>query len=287
MYHKATGNYTYLALKMSTNKETIAEKRERLFNQPVTVSELSDADKVFMIEELQGQFNKIALGKGSKSKSADGEKKVANDYIKTFQPAVHAKIEALKLASGGSWAASFAGYLWSSKGYKEDPSKLEDDDEFIRLHKRYAEKEPIPAPKAKAKKTAVKKVVAPDSEDESEPKTTGGAKAKAVVDSEDDEPEVRPGSAKRSDESEPKPKPAAKAPPKPPAPKAKADNTLKTPPAEVGIVQTYKGKEVYTSLSEGAIHVWLNKDGAADEDNYLGVYNPKTKEVEEVFEEEK
>ena len=273
MYHKATGNYTYLALKMSTTKETIAEKRERLFNQPVIVSELSDADKVFMAEELQGQFNRIALGKGSKSKSSDGEKKVANDYIKTFQPAVHAKIEALKLPTGGSWANSFAGYLWSSKGYKEDPSKLEDDAEFIRLHERYADKEPIPAPKPKAKKAAAKKVVAPDSEDESEPKTTGGAKAKAVVDSEDES------------EPKPKPKPVVKAPPKPPAPKAKAVEGLKTPPAEVGIVQSYKGKEVYTSLSDGAIHVWLNKDGAADEDNYLGVYNPKTKEVEEVFDE--
>jgi hypothetical protein len=35
---------------------------------------------------------------------------------------------------------------------------------------------------------------------------------------------------------------------------------------------------------EGVIHVWTNADNEAGD--YLGIYNPKTKEVEEAAEEE-
>jgi len=264
---------------MSTiTKETAAEKRERLLNQPITVSELSLKDKVALRKELDDEVNGIYLKSGkTKTKAEDGEKKVAPEYMLTFQPAVRAKIDALNLPTGGHWTQKFAGYLWNSKGYKADPSKLEDNDKFIYLHNRYAEKDPIPEAKPKAKKVVAKKVVMPDSEDD-EPKTTGGAKRKATANDSEDEEEV-----KQEVKQEVKPKAVPK-PPTKQAPKPKADDGLKLPPKEQGLVQTYKGKEVYTGQVEGVIHVWTNADNEAGD--YLGIYNPKTKEVEEAAEEE-
>jgi hypothetical protein len=272
-----------MSVTKETNRELIADKRERLFNQPIVLSELSREDFNFIHVKMAEMTATGKLPeKSKKAKVEDGEKKP--DKLAAFRALrqlAKEKLESLHLRSAGTWEQKFTSYL-KSKGYEEDPSKFDDDDEFIRLYHRYISKPEGALPEPKAKKVVAKKVVKPDSEDEAEPKTTGGAKSKAVVDGRE-ATLVRSSTANDSEaEEESKPKPVVKAPPKPPtkaAPKPKVEDGLKTPPQEGALVQTYKGKELYTALTEGAIHVWLNDDGAAGE--YLGIYNAKTKEVEE------
>jgi hypothetical protein len=258
---------------MSNTKETAAEKLERLMTQPITINELSNDDFDFLYEKMAKGL--IARAKGSdkkaSKKSSSGEVKEQTPWG-SFAAAVRAKLTEMGVYYTLGWSQGFNSYLWSSKGYSADPEKLNDEAKFNHLFERYcATKVPLPVKEEKEVKKP-KKVVVPDSEDESEAKpTTGGAKVKKskakVVDSEAEEEEA------------PKPKPTPKAAPKPPT-KAKKEEELKTPPKEGGLVQSFKGKELYTALVEEQTHVWLAKDGEADVDNYLGIYNPKSKEIE-------
>jgi hypothetical protein len=281
VYHKSIGNYTNQAFKMSNTKETAAEKLERLMNQPITINELSNDDFDFLYEKMAKGLIARAKGSGKKAskKSSSDEPKEQTPWG-SFAAAVRAKLTEMEVYYTLGWSQGFSSYLWTDKSYSADPEKLNDEAKFKHLFERYCStKVPLPIKEEKAPKKS-KKVVVPDSEDESEAKpTTGGAKvkskskAKVVVDSEAEEEEVV------------KPKPTPKAAPKPPT-KAKKEEELKTPPKEGGLVQSFKGKEVYTALVEEQTHVWLAKDGEADVDNYLGIYNPKSKEIETADEED-
>ena len=261
---------------MSKTKETVAEKRERIMNQPITINELNQDDLNFLLLEMATLYAKGTKTVKTVTKSDETKKQTPWG---SFAAAVRAKLTEMEVYYTLGWSQGFNSYLWSSKGYSADPEKLNDDEKFKYYLDRYSStKVPLPIKEEKEVKKP-KKVVAPDSEDEAEAKpTTGGAKvkskAKVVVDSEAEE-----------EEEAPKPKPAPKVVPKVPT-KAKKEAELKTPPKEGGLVQTIKGKELYTALVEEQIHVWLAKDGEADVDNYLGIYNPKSKEIEAAEEEE-
>lgn len=281
---------------MST-KESKADRVTRLFEEKVVLDELDLEDLKFVSLHIQQAYIHTNL-KGAKKAKGDSK---PNAFFQ-FRSALTEKVKELDLPSAPTWLSQFAGYLYTNKNWKEDTDKLEDEDELIRLHERFAAKNPIPEKKAKAKKAA-----ADDSEDEA-PKAKKAAK-KVPVDSEDEEEEPAPkpkakaapkpkAKADSEDEEEeaPKPKPKAKkeAPssgataeeeevPKP-KPKAKPAPKVRMTPEGGGEVQTINGKEYYTAQDEGKLKVWTAKDGHGDE--YVGVYNFKTKEIDTEEEDE-
>ena len=186
---------------MST-KESKSDRVTRLFERKVLLDELDLEDLKFVSLHIQQAYIHTNL-KGAKKAKGDTK---PNAFFQ-FRSALTDKVKELDLPYAPTWLSQFAGYLYTNKNWKEDTDKLEDEEELTRLHGRFAAKNPIPEKKAKAAKAAA----ADDSEDEA-PKAKKAAK-KVPVDSEDDEPAVRPGSAKRTDEEEepaPKPKPKSK-----------------------------------------------------------------------------
>ena len=279
---------------MST-KESKSDRVTRLFEHKVKLDDLDLDDLKFVSLHIQQAYIHTNL-KGAKKAKGDSK---PNAFFE-FRAALASKVKELDLPHSATWLSQFAGYLYTNKNWKEDTDKLEDEDELTRLHERFAAKNPIPEKKAKA---APKKAAAADDSEDEAPKAKKAAK-KVPVDSEDDEPVVRPGSAKRTDEEEvvevkakptPKPKAAAKATPKKvvkeesedevevvevkptPKPKAKAPAVRMTP-EEGGEVQIIKGKEYYTAQVDGKLNVWTVKDGAGGD--HVGIYNFKTKEIE-------
>jgi hypothetical protein len=198
---------------MST-KESKSDRVTRLFEHKVKLDDLDLDDLKFVSLHIQQAYIHTNL-KGAKKAKGDSK---PNAFFE-FRAALASKVKELDLPHSATWLSQFAGYLYTNKNWKEDTDKLEDEDELTRLHERFAAKNPIPEKKAKA---APKKAAAADDSEDEAPKAKSKAK-KVPVDSEDDEPVVRPGSAKRTDEEEvvevkakptPKPKPAAKAAPK-------------------------------------------------------------------------
>ncbi len=268
----------------SESKETVVEKYERLFESPIVLKDLSDLELCFIAQKILEKRVTGALKKGVASSEVK-ESKVKSDSSKrtawtSFRALVSAKLTELHLAQASTWLVSFSGYLWTDKNFKADPEKLNDDEKMKHLYHRFVVEKNNPVPVKGDKK----KVVAPDSENEADSHsvliargasesapTTGGKKTKKVVapDSEGEEEEVKPAPKKVAVPAVPK--------------KVKKDDTMKTPPAEGGLVQTFKGKDYFTGLSGGEIHVWEpNADGEAG--TYIGIYNPKTNAIEEAEE---
>ena len=179
---------------MST-KESKSDRVTRLFERKVLLDELDLDDLKFVSLHIQQAYIHTNL-KGAKKAKGDSK---PNAFFE-FRAALASKVKELDLPSSATWLSQFAGYLYTNKNWKEDTDKLEDEDELTRLHKRFAEKNPIPEKKAKA--APKKAAAADDSEDEEAPKAKSKAK-KVPVDSEDEEEAPKP-----------TPKPAAKAAPK-------------------------------------------------------------------------
>ena len=226
---------------MST-KESKSDRVTRLFEHKVKLDDLDLDDLKFVSLHIQQAYIHTNL-KGAKKAKGDSK---PNAFFE-FRAALASKVKELDLPHSATWLSQFAGYLYTNKNWKEDTDKLEDEDELTRLHERFAAKNPIPEKKAKA---APKKAAAADDSEDEAPKAKKAAK-KVPVDSEDDEPVVRPGSAKRTDEEEvvevarsetasqgrgatvkakPTPKPAAKAAPKKVVKEESEDEVVETKP---------------------------------------------------------
>ena len=278
---------------MST-KESKSDRVTRLFERKVVLDELDLEDLKFVSLHIQQAYIHTNL-KGAKKAKGDSK---PNAFFQ-FRSALTDKVKELDLPSAPTWLSKFAGYLYTNKNWKEDTDKLEDEDELTRLHERFAAKNPIPEKKAKAAKAAV----ADDSEDEA-PKAKKAAK-KVPVDSEDEEePKPKAKTAPKKEvkveesEAEEEPKPKAKTAPKKevkveeseaeeePKPKAKAKVAPKVrmTPIGGGEVQTINGVEYFTAQDKGKLKVWTPKDGEGDE--YVGVYNFLTKEIDTEEEED-
>jgi hypothetical protein len=287
---------------MST-KESKADRITRLFERKVILDELDMEDLIFITVHIQQGYVAKSVSRSGKKAKSSGE---GTSWTK-FKKVLNAQLDALSLPWELMWASSFASYLYTNKNWKEDTDKLEDEEEVTRLYHRFTEKNPLPEKKEKKEgKVVVKKVVS-DSEDDEPAVRPGSAKqtdevpkkvtpkkvAKKVVsdseddstaretsskketkkkvveesDKEDDEPQVRPGSAKRTDEEVPK-KVTKKVKPAP----------IRMTPEGGSEIQTIKGVEYRTFQEDGKLKVWTIVEGEDGEE--VGVYNFKTKEID-------